>query len=82
MELGTFKLSDNFTKYVGVDEIIFVLREGDKYASWYEAYRFYVESLKHFPNYDEYIKELLQKWLCQLVTTVGHLPDQRNGGKD
>lgn len=80
MNLGTFKLDDNVTKHVGIDEVIYVLRKADKYVSWYEPRRFYLESLRHFPNYDEYIKELLYKRLCQQVTTVGHLQNQKNGG--
>lgn len=62
--LGTFKLSDNFTKYVGIDEIIFVLREGDKWASWSELTRYY--NLEHNPNYDENIKNLLSIQISKL----------------
>lgn len=56
---GTYKLSDNFIKYVDITEITFVLKEGNYWVSWNVPRRFYIEHLKYYPEYDNYIKELL-----------------------
>lgn len=53
-----------FHKHTGIDEIIFVLRKGNKYVSWYEPIRHY--KYINDINYDEYIKELLYKKLLEL----------------
>ena len=48
-----------FKKYVGVGEYIFVLRKDNKYIKFYETYRDYHTKKKIYPDYDEYIKQLL-----------------------
>lgn len=67
MNLGTFKLNDNTTKYVGIDEIIYVLKKEDKWVSWHEQNRFHRENLKNNPNYDFYIISKLEKEMANLA---------------
>ena len=66
MNLGTFKLNDDTTKYVGIDETIYVLKKEDKWVSYYVQRRFYIENLKNNPNYDDYVVNLLFAQISKL----------------